>query len=85
MKLFDRSVKPIRDNLYCNLCGEPGEFASAIFWCKDCKMYVHIGDVVEAKVVREVGQGFSTSDTPSTIFRTLECGHVMDRQQTNGA
>ena len=81
MKLFDRAVRPVRGNLYCNLCGEPGEFDSEIFWCKDCKMYVHIGDMVEAKVVKEVGQDFSTSDAMYAIFRTLECGHVIERQE----
>ena len=83
MKLFDRSVRPVRGNLYCNLCGEPGEFDSAIFWCKDCKIYVHLGDVVEAKVVKEVGHGFSTPDAEYAIIRTLECGHVMEKQQVS--
>lgn len=81
IKLFDRTTVPARGNLYCNICGEPGEFALAIFWCKDCKMYVHLGEVIEAKVVKEVGQSFSTPDAKYTVFRTLECGHIMERQE----
>lgn len=68
-------------NLYCNICGEPGIFDSDIFWCKECKMYVHLGDAVETKVIKEVGQDYSTSSAKRMVLKTLECGHVLQRKE----
>jgi hypothetical protein len=44
-------------------------------------MYVHLGDAVETKVIKEVGQDYSTSSAKRMVLKTLECGHILQRKE----
>lgn len=80
---LSRRPRPSAKTLHCNLCGRAGIFDLEIWWCEDCKMYVHQGEVVDAEIVRSVGPDFSTHDADHMILTTLECGHVLERSNAS--